>query len=177
MRWLYIDFNSFFASVEQQLNPRLRGKPVAVLPLMTDSTSAIAASYEAKAYGIKTGTPVWEAKKLCPQIQLVMANHENYVRAHKKIIAVIEEHCLPVDAVCSIDEVACKLKGKEQLPEQACKLARFIKATIAQHVGEYVRCSIGIAPNRFLAKTAGDMQKPDGLTVLLPETLFEQLQS
>jgi len=65
-RWLYIDFNSYFASVEQQLRPALRGQPVAVVPVASDSTCAIAASYEAKAFGIKTGTPVWEAKRLCP---------------------------------------------------------------------------------------------------------------
>ena len=62
LQWLYVDFNSYFASVEQQLDPRLRGKPVAVIPVETEATCAIAASYEAKAYGVKTGTPVWEAR-------------------------------------------------------------------------------------------------------------------
>ncbi len=66
LRWLYVDFNSYFASVEQQLRPELRGKPVAVVAVETDSTCAIAASYEAKAFGIKTGTPIYEAKKICP---------------------------------------------------------------------------------------------------------------
>ena len=64
LSWLYLDLNSYFASVEQQVQPRLRGRPVAVVPVMTDSTSAIAASYEAKAFGIRTGTPIWEAKRL-----------------------------------------------------------------------------------------------------------------
>ncbi|NDE91500.1 MAG: impB/mucB/samB family protein [Alphaproteobacteria bacterium] len=170
VRWLYIDFNSFFASVEQQLNPKLRGKPVAVLPLMTDATCVIAASYEAKAYGIKTGTPVWEAKRLCPSIQCVPALHQNYVRVHKQIADVVE-NCLHINAVCSIDELACKLMGTEQIPANAFNLARHVKAALAKHVGEYIHCSIGLAPNRFLAKVAGDMQKPNGLTMLLPETL------
>lgn len=75
LRWLYVDFNSYFASVEQQLDPRLRGKPIAVIPVETESTCAIAASYEAKAFGIRTGTPVWEAKKLCPDLICVLGRH------------------------------------------------------------------------------------------------------
>src|SRR5579871_2157339 len=85
-RWLYIDFNSYFASVEQQLQPRLRGKPVAVVPVATDSTCAIAASYEAKAYGVKTGTPIYEAKKMCPGLICVLAQHERYVDYHHRIL-------------------------------------------------------------------------------------------
>lgn len=170
VRWLYIDFNSFFASVEQQLNPKLRGKPLIVLPLMTDSTCAIAASYEAKAFGIKTGTPVWEAKQRCPGLLLVPAQHQHYVEFHQRIIEVVED-CHPVTAICSIDEIACHLGGRDQIPEEAIKLSRAIKAALAKKIGPYVRCSIGLASNRFLAKVAGDMQKPDGLTLLLPENL------
>jgi DNA polymerase IV len=79
LRWLYVDFNSYFASVEQQLRPELRGKPVAVVPVETDFTSAIAASYEAKAFGVKTGTKIHEAKRLCPGLVCVLARHECYV--------------------------------------------------------------------------------------------------
>jgi DNA polymerase-4 len=68
LRWLFLDLNSYFASVEQQLDPSLRGRPIAVAPVMSDSTCAIAASYEAKAFGIKTGTPIWEAKEKCASI-------------------------------------------------------------------------------------------------------------
>jgi DNA polymerase IV len=73
LRWLYVDFNSYFASVEQQLRAELRGKPIAVVPVETDSTCAIAASYEAKAFGVKTGTPIYEAKRLCPGLVCVLA--------------------------------------------------------------------------------------------------------
>src|SRR5690348_816488 len=105
-RWMFIDFNSYFASVEQQVKPHLRGKPVAVIPVETDSTCVIAASYEAKAFGVKTGTAVWEAKKMCPHLQCVVANHDLYVAFHEKFLQEIGRH-IPVERVCSIDEVAC----------------------------------------------------------------------
>ena len=107
VRWLFLDLNSYFASVEQELRPELRGKPVAVLPVMTDRTSCIAASYEAKAFGIKTGTRVSDAKQLCPQIKLVEARHAVYVRYHHKIVEAVES-CVPNAAVVSIDEMACQ---------------------------------------------------------------------
>lgn len=174
-RWLYIDFNSYFASVEQQLNPALRGKPVAVVPVMTDATSAIAASYEAKAFGIKTGTPIWEARAKCPELICVLGQHEKYVEYHARAIAEVENH-IPVTMVCSIDEIACRLMSNENSHARATEIAMNIKRGLARNVGEYVKCSIGIAPNRYLAKVATDMQKPDGLTFLnatdLPEKLF-----
>lgn len=173
-RWLYIDFNSYFASVEQQLNPAYRGKPVAVVPVMTESTSAIAASYEAKAYGIKTGTPVWEAKEKCPGLICVLGNHEKYVEYHHRAIAEVQNH-IPVTMVCSIDEIACRMLSNENSYWRAREIAMGLKRGLAKNVGEYIKCSIGIAPNRYLAKVATDMQKPDGLTFLnasgLPETL------
>ena len=92
LRWLFLDLNSYFASVEQQENPALRGKPVAVVPMMADSTCAIAASYEAKAYGVKTGTPVYEAKKMCPGLKLVLARHDVYVDYHHRIFEEVIKH-------------------------------------------------------------------------------------
>jgi DNA polymerase-4 len=170
LRWLYVDFNSYFASVEQQLTPALRGKPVAVVPVDTDSTSAIAASYEAKAFGVKTGTPVWQAKEMCPGLICVVARHDHYVEFHERILREVDRH-IPVTAVCSIDEVACRLMDNETSMTRAMEIARSIKEGLAKNIGEYVRCSVGIAPNRYLAKIATDLQKPDGLTVLLPHEL------
>ncbi len=172
--WLYVDFNSYFASIEQQMHPVLRGKPVAVIPLETEATSAIAASYEAKAFGIRTGTPIYEARKLCPDLICVVARHDHYVRYHHLLIEEIDRH-IPVTDVCSIDEMACKLMRNECAPEQAIQIAHNIKAGIAKNVGEYIRCSIGIAPNRYLAKIATDLKKPDGLTILSPQDLPERL--
>lgn len=174
LRWLYVDFNSYFASVEQQLEPRLRCRPVAVIPVDTEATCAIAASYEAKAFGVKTGTPVYEARKMCPGLICVLARHERYTEFHHRLIEEIDRH-LPVTAVCSIDEMACRLMQNERAPERARAIAGSIKAGIASNVGAYVRCSIGLAPSKYLAKVATDLQKPDGLTLLMLEDLPERL--
>ncbi len=165
LRALYIDFNSYFASVEQQDRPELRRRPVAVLPVMTDTTCCIAASYEAKRLGIKTGTNVGEAKRLCPDLVCVHARHELYVEYHHALLKVIDT-CIPVDEVRSIDEVACSLTGSWQHPDKAMAIARQVKQAIHTKVGECMTSSIGIAPNTYLAKTAADMQKPDGLVII-----------
>lgn len=172
---LYVDFNSYFASVEQQLVPALRGKPVGVLAVMAETTCCIAASYEAKAFGIKTGTGVRDARKLCPDMIFVQARPPVYVEYHHKLIDLVES-CTHVEKVLSIDEMVCKLTGSQQIRENALKLAARIKQTIAENIGEYIRCSIGIAPNTYLAKVASNMQKPDGCVVIesrdLPHCLY-----
>jgi DNA polymerase-4 len=170
LRWLFLDLNSYFASVEQELRPELRGRPVAVVPTMAETTCCIAASYEAKAFGVKTGTPVRMAKEMCPGLVLVDARHEMYVDYHHRIIDAVER-CLPVGVVLSIDEMACRLIGREQPLEAAKALATKVKQSVRDHAGQTLRCSIGLAPNRYLAKIASDMQKPDGLVALLPEEL------
>jgi DNA polymerase IV len=126
LRWLFVDMNSFFASCEQQMSPDLRGQPVAVAPVLVDTTCAIAASYEAKAYGIKTGTPIWEARKRCPHIKVVQARPKLYVEHHHRIREAIET-CIPIEAVMSIDEVACKLDRVQTEPKVAKALALAIK--------------------------------------------------
>ena len=175
LNWLYLDLNSYFASVEQQLQPKLQNKPVAIVPTMTDATCAIAASYEAKAYGVKTGTMIYEAKKLCPEIICVQANHENYVRYHHKILEEIDKY-IPIEIISSIDEVACKLIGSQKNESQARKIAKNIKIGIQENIGQYIRCSIGIAPNRFLAKTASNLEKPDGLQVLYSKDIPDRIK-
>ena len=174
LRWLFLDLNSYFASVEQQLNPALRGKPILVAPVDTDTTVAIAASIEAKRFGIKTGTPVWEAKRLCRDIIVTPARHDKYVEFHDAIVAEIWKH-IPVTKVCSIDEVACRLLDNENSVAAATALAHRIKAGILANVGECMTSSVGIAPNRLLAKLASDMMKPDGLVILSADTLPQRL--
>lgn len=171
---LYVDFNSYFASVEQQLVPELRGKPIGVLAVMAETTCCIAASYEAKAFGIKTGTLVKEARQLCPEMIFVEARPPLYVALHHQLIEIVES-CTHVEKVLSIDEMVCKLTGSQQAPENALKLAAKIKRAINKKF-DTIRCSIGIAPNTFLAKTASNMQKPDGCVLIeqheLPQRLY-----
>ena len=167
---LFLDLNSFFASVEQQLRPETRGKPLAVAAVDAPTTCCIAASYEAKAFGVKTGVMVGDALKLCPGLRVIVARPEMYVQFHHKILAAIDT-CLPVDAVHSIDEVSCLLLGRERVPQAAFELARKIKRAILTQAGECLRCSVGLSTNTFLAKIATDMQKPDGLVALPREDL------
>ena len=177
LNWLFVDLNSYFASVEQDARPELRGRPVGVVPMMADTTVCIAASYEAKAFGVRTGTVVADARRMCPEIILVEARHELYVEYHHRVVEAVES-CLPVTAVLSIDEMACRLMGRERPLLAALELGRKVKARIREHAGAMLRSSVGLATNRYLAKVASDMEKPDGLVALpldlLPAAL-EQL--
>ena len=174
LNWLFVDLNSYFASVEQDVRPDLRGRPVGIVPMLADTTVCIAASYEAKAFGVKTGTVVADAKKMCPEIVLLEARHEIYVDYHHRIVEAVES-CLPVTAVLSIDEMACRLLGRERPLLAAMELGRQVKRRILERVGPVMRSSVGLATNRYLAKVASDMEKPDGLVALpldiLPEAL------
>ena len=168
--WLFLDLNSYFASVEQELRPELRGKPIAVVPVMADTSTVIAASYEAKAFGVKTGVKVGEARRMCPGLELVHARHREYVEYHHRVIEAVER-CVPVSAVMSIDEMACSLMGRERRLLHALELAQSVKQSIRTHAGATLRCSIGLAPNRYLSNIASHMEKPDGLVALTPDIL------
>jgi DNA polymerase IV len=174
LNWLFVDLNSYFASVEQQDRPELRGKPVGVVPMLADTTCCIAASYEAKAFGVRTGTIVGDAKRMCPGIILVEARHEIYVDYHHRIVEAVE-NCLPVAAVLSIDEMACRLIGRERPLMAALDLGRRVKASIQERVGPMLRSSVGLATNRYLAKVASDMEKPNGLVALTHDILPQAL--
>jgi DNA polymerase-4 len=176
LRSLLVDFNSYFASVEQQVEPRLRGKPLGVVPMLADTTVCIAASVEAKTFGVKTGTKVADARRLCPGIEFVVARHELYIDYHHRAVAVVDT-VVPVRAVLSIDEMDCELTGRWREPARALDIAHKVKAKLAAEIGEHLRTSIGIGPNTFIAKTASDLVKPDGLVMIqkseLPDRLFE----
>ena len=174
LRWLFLDLNSYFASVEQAEAPELQGRPVAVVPMMADTTCCLAASYPAKFCGVKTGTSIRDAKRLCPGIVFVKAEHRKYVRYHKRIIETVNKH-LPVKRVLSIDEMACELIGRERQEAFVREKARIIKEAIATEISPALTCSIGVAPNRYLAKVASDMQKPDGLTIIHQHEIFERM--
>jgi DNA polymerase-4 len=140
------------------------------VPTAAETTCCIAASYEAKRHGVKTGTMVRDARRLCPGLHVVEARPHLYIVYHRRIVEAVES-CLPVGSVLSIDEMACPLAGAQRQPDRAVALARQLKETIRRDVGGELLCSVGLAPNVLLAKLAADMQKPDGLTVIRPEEL------
>ncbi len=176
IHWLFLDLNSYFASIEQQENPALRGVPMAVVPMMTDGTCAIAASYEAKKFGIRTGTKIYDAKKMCPGLKLVLARHDKYVEYHHKIIEEVVRHT-PINKVWSIDELSSRLPPNKRNREAAIALATRIREGIWKNVGSAINCSIGFAPNGYLAKVATNLMKPNGLVIIekdmLPGPLFD----
>lgn len=163
--WLFLDMDNYFASVEQQDRPELRNRPVGVVPVMSAGTCCIAVSRDAKRLGIKTGTGVLEARQRCPDIALVEARPKFYVEVHQRICAAIQT-VLPIEKVESIDELAIRLMGKERQPDAALDLGRRVKHAVRNAVGEYLSCSVGLAPTRLLAKVACELNKPDGLRLL-----------
>lgn len=171
---LYLDFDGFFASVEQQAKPHLRGKPVGIVPFdNTEYTCVIACSKEAKARGCQNIMSIREARAKCPEIILVPQSPDLYRRAHNALIAEIAA-VLPIDAVKSIDELTCRLdESQRHQPEQ---LSHAIKDRLARYVGSHITCSIGFAANRQLAKIAGKQDKPNGTTIWhpcdVPEVLY-----
>jgi DNA polymerase-4 len=175
LRVVFLDLNAYFASVEQAERPELRGRPIAVAPVTADGGTVIAASYEAKAFGVRTGTLVGEAKRLCPEITIVDGRHSLYAHYHERVKEAVET-VLPIEKVKSIDEMSFRLIGKEREPENALQLAHQLKAAIREHVAETMTCSVGIAPNEFLAKLGTDMMKPDGLVVIQAHELPDRLR-
>jgi len=170
---LHIDMNAFFASVEQQANPALRGKPIAVIG-GAKRTVITTSSYEARAYGVKTGMTVWEARQKCPQIIFVVGDNRKYTWTSAQIVRIFLDFT-PLVEVFSIDEAFLDVTGSLRLFGSAQRIAYLIKARIRHRFG--ITCSIGIAPNKLLAKLASDMQKPDGLTVIRPEEIPRILET
>jgi DNA polymerase IV len=170
----FVDFNSFFASVEQQLDVNLRGRPVGVVPVVAETTCCIAASIEAKKFGVKTGTSVRDARKLCPGIVFVHAQHEKYVAIHEKAVVAVDR-ILPVKQVMSIDEMECELPRRFQTREHATRLAGSVKQEILSSLGDQLQVSIGVAPNTMLAKLASDMMKPNGLVIIEQHEIPDKL--
>jgi DNA polymerase-4 len=175
LRWLYLDMNAYFASVEQAEDPSLVGRPVAVVPMLADSTFIIAASRECKKLGVKTGMRVGDAKLKIPEILLIPGRPALYVHYHRRIQEVTEQ-VLPINKVCSIDEMKYRLLGEEREPEEARKIAALMKRALFEGVSPVMTASVGIAPNAFLAKLGTDLQKPDGLVVIESKDLPEKIR-
>lgn len=168
----HVDVNAFFASVEQRDNPALAGKPVAVAGA-GKRTVILTASYEARAFGVRTGMRVPDALNRCPQLLLVPAHNEKYVRASERILVILRSFSPDVE-VFSIDEAFVDMTGSAHLFGGPLEAARRMKARIRNDLG--LTCSVGIAPTRVLAKLAGDLQKPDGLVWLKPAEIAARLK-
>ncbi|MFD2932232.1 DNA polymerase Y family protein [Spirosoma flavum] len=173
---LFVDMNSFFASCEQQENYWLRGRPVGVCVYTGRNGCVIAPSVEAKLRGVKTGMRLDQAMVLCPDLVPIETNPNRYREYHVRIIEVLRTFSDDVIPK-SIDEAVVDLTNYQLVYKDMHQTALNIKQAIRLKVGDWLRCSIGIAPNVFLAKLASDIQKPDGLTIITPATIDDVLQT
>jgi DNA polymerase IV len=171
---LFIDMNSFFATVEQQYNYWLRRRPVGVCVYTGQHGCIISPSVEAKLAGVKTGMRLSDAVKICPEIVPVETRPDRYREIHVKLIKLLKNYSEEVIPK-SIDEAIVDLSGYKLYHKDPEKVAKEIKSGIKEHIGDYLTCSIGIAPNAFLAKFAANLKKPDGLTIITPENIDEKL--
>jgi DNA polymerase-4 len=170
---VHVDMNSYFASVEQKTNPALLGKPVVVVGDLKRRSIVLTASYEARAYGIKTGDLFWDAKRRCPQVVPVIADHHKYTAQTEEIVAILEQYSSQVE-MTSIDEGFLDVTGSLGLfKTDGAGLARMIQKRIKDEL--QLPCSVGVAPNKLLAKLASGMKKPMGVVVIRPEAVRDTL--
>jgi len=169
---LLVDMNSFFASIEQQCNPHLKGKPIAVGGPIDSRSVVSAASYEARQFGVRSGMPVGEALARCPELILVRADLRKYVDVSRRVFQICGDFTDLME-IYSVDECFMDVTPTESLFGGAWNLAIDLKRRIREELG--LTCSIGIGPNKTLAKLAAGMQKPDGLVRIRPEEAAELL--
>lgn len=169
---LHIDMDAFFISVEQRDNPTLRGKPAAVCGSLSRSV-VTSATYEARPYGIRAGMSTQEAKRRCPQLILVEGNHSKYTEAAAQIFSILKEYT-PLVEVASIDEAYLDITQSLLLFKSPLHIAQTIKDQIGKD--EQLTCSIGVAPNKLLAKLGSRLKKPDGLVVIRKEDIEEVMK-
>ncbi|MCP3999641.1 MAG: DNA polymerase IV, partial [Gammaproteobacteria bacterium] len=169
---MHVDMNAFFASVEQQSKPSLRGKPVAVIGAQ-QRTVITTSSYEARAYGVKVGMTVPEANVLCPDIIFVAGNNKKYTDTCTRLVELYGDYT-PLVEVYSVDEAFLDITGSLSLFGKPEDIAMRIKKRILKGFG--LTCSVGVGPNKLLAKLAGNMQKPDGFTTIHPGAVSEILE-
>lgn len=173
---MHIDLNSCFATVEQQSRPLLRGRPVAIANRRTEKTSIVTASYEAKALGVTMGMKVYEAKRIAPDLVVLESDPAKYRYVYRKLFAIMQEYSAHV-RMKSIDEGVIDFHAATEAMRgrSMWEVGREIKERLKSEVGDYMRCNIGIAPNRFLAKTAAGLHKPDGMDMITASNLRQVL--
>jgi len=169
---LHVDMDAFFASVEQRDNPELRGKPVIVGAGPQERGVVSAASYEARKFGVHSAMPSRTAYKLCPQGIFVHPHMSKYSEASKQIMVILESFT-PFVQPLSIDEAFLDVSGCIRIFSDAIEIARRIKVKIREQTG--LTASVGVAPNKFLAKLASDLKKPDGLAVITEQDKLQVL--
>lgn len=175
---MHIDLNSCFATVEQQARPRLRGRPVAIVNRRTDTTMIVTASYEAKAMGVKLGMRLRDAKILCPELIGIESDPPKYRYVYHRLLDIMKDYSAHVtmksidEGVIDFHDSPAAIAGRD-LED----IGREIKQRLKDEIGVWMRCNVGIATNRFLAKTAAGLHKPDGLDVITPANLREVLGS
>ena len=162
----HVDLNSCFATIEQQANPILRGKPIAVVSYMTDNGCILAASREAKALGVKTAMRIREARFFCPSLRVLSPDPAKYRFVNRKLLMLLSAYSDSV-TVKSIDEMVLDVKHAPTFsPMNMLSLGQEIKKRIRDEIGEWLTVSIGISTNRYLAKIASGLHKPDGLDII-----------
>ncbi|TET60027.1 DNA polymerase IV, partial [Candidatus Aerophobetes bacterium] len=160
---IHVDLDAFFASVEQLDNPELKGRPVIVGGSIKERGVVSTASYEARAFGVQSAQPMARARKLCPQGVFLRVRMDRYREISGRVLKILSS-CTPKVEPVSIDEAFLDITGCEKLFGKAEGIAREIKTRMKKEVG--LTCSLGVAPNKFLAKVASGMQKPDGLVIV-----------
>ena len=175
---MHIDLNSCFATVEQQARPRLRGRPVAIVNRRIENTMIITCSYEAKAKGVKLGMSVKEAKKLCPDLVWLESDPAKYKFVYHKLMAIMQDYSAHV-RMKSIDEGVIDFSDSTgaMMGRDLAEIGYEIKQRLWDEVGCAMNCNVGISTNRFLAKTAASLHKPNGLDVITHDNLRAVLAS
>ena len=172
--FLHLDMNSYFASVEQQANPHLRGKPIGVVATMTPHGCIIASSVEAKAKGIKTGCRVQDARRIDPNVIIIPNDSEKYITCTAGIFSILNEYTEEIEPY-SIDEAFLDLTGFVRSYDEAAAMGEIIRRRIQDEVGDWLKCSIGIAPTRWLAKFGGDTAPKGGTLIVEPNNFTETI--
>lgn len=167
---MHLDINSCFASIEQQANPILRGRPVAVAAYTTPRGCILAASVEAKKFGVKTGLRVEEGKLLCPDLLILPADPPKYRHVHLRLRRLLSRYT-PDLVPKSIDEFVLKFTPADS--SRLFTISRDIKSRLRRQIGDFLTVSIGLGPNRFLAKVASNLKKPDGLCEINFQNYFD----
>ena len=171
---LHVDMDSYFASVEQQVRPSLRGKPIGVTGRPTERSIVVAASREAKRYKVWTGMPVWEALKACPDLLLVAGNPERYLSITKRFVEILKEYTALLE-IYSVDEAFLDVTQEAPKRGGPVRMAEEIRQRFREELGECITATIGIASGKTFAKLIGARNKPDGVGRLDDEEMPELL--